>query len=170
VNLSVDATSQSFGTIDIVVAANTFQSVAATTPPVFANDGVFFPNNYRLDIQNVNFGSGFRAVTGIGLSLARNGTTVYTPGPLSLHTIRVGALLGGNAPAATRADLDTWAAQVAAGQTALRTGTLRLLANDLTVIASIDFTGLEPVTFLSPLPIGGADWIDLRVGGVFFGP
>ncbi len=151
VELGVDHSSKSPGTVDIDVAANSFQQGPATSPnSSITTDGRWPSNSFSVSITGVDT-SGIAEVSHIGFTLARNGTTSYTPGALTLNTITIEV----GSPPSTVSDFDTWAATVAAGQIDRRDGSLNLLNSSLQqIVETIQFRGLQPTTLLDPFSIG----------------
>ncbi len=166
--IDMDAASNSFGVVSLVVTASAFREETPTSAAPLTTNGRFTEGTFSLSITGVN-GVGVRRLAGIGLTVPRLGSSSFSPGTPSFRVMRVGAVGAGGA--STRSDLQNWAAAVAGGTNDRRTGTLSLrAANFTTQVASISFTDLEPQSFLDPLPVNGVQSISLRVGSLSFGP
>lgn len=169
-SITLDATSNEVGEVELVVATNTFQSETPVAAPPCDCSNVFNKADFSLEIEGSNK-SGVLALDGLGFSVPRLGSTNYVPGTPSIDDLHV-SVSGANTPSAvtTRAFFASWANNVAQGNTDQRGGTVNLLNTGQTTLAHVDFVDLEPLTLFDPMVVDGAQSIRLSAQHLNYHP
>ena len=168
--LDVDAASSAAGTVDLVVAANGFHKVSPTdAPPCDCSSGSFLTGNFSLEVDG-SVRQGVAAVTGVGFTVPRLGTTTYVPGTPAFNAVAV-AVSSTTSPSVstTRTYLQNWSDNVAGGAVDQRDGRLNLLNASLSQpVAQLDLTNLEPVFPFTPMFVDGRQTLTLRPDHITF--
>ena len=168
--LDVDAASSAAGTVDLVVAANSFHKVSPTNaPPCDCSSGSFLTGNFSLEVDG-SVRQGVAAVTGVGFTVPRLGTTTYVPGTAAFKAVAVGvSSTTSPSVSATRTYLQNWSDSVAGGAVDQRDGRLNLLNASLSQpVAQLDLANLEPVFPFTPMFVDGRQTLTLRPDHITF--
>lgn len=168
--LDADAGSSAAGTVDLVVAANGFRKVSPTdAPQCDCSSGSFLTGNFSLEVDG-SLRQGVAAVTGVGFTVPRLGTTTYVPGTPAFNAVVVGvSSTTSPSVSATRTYLQNWSDSVAGGAVDQRDGRLNLLNASLSQpVAQLDLANLEPAFPFTPMFVDGRQTLTLRPDHITF--